>query len=384
MKPHHLPPASIYYFKARLRPLGNPVFWVSVMVLSSVTFFFWEIWSNPERLSPVTQPASNSETLNVDASSSADPNAVPATEGQTAQRSAEEQAIAEIEQLEALSRQVAPVSIDVSSRQQNSSATATDNSSAKLPAPKIGEIPELSTSTVSSQTNSYGIYIPKNPFDNPETKNLLFPSTDQSFYNPEINLNSPDGTAIADQQLHPLQSAIERHANDEIPFTPAVPRSRSQSEQLRPNASGILSSSELRPNAGDIISTPELRPSASDLTEVVPRQAGLSVNSSPTTTRYNPPPTNSYDYLVQSAPGSGVAPPVIPSNSPNAPVYDLRQRPPQMRNTTPENFNNFNYQGLQPARVAPSPFSENNRPQENIFEGYSRFDSFSNPYRENR
>ena len=397
MKPQNLPPAAIYYFKARLRPLANPVFWVSVMILSSGTFFLWELWTNPERLSTFTQPASDSQNLNFNASSASDANEVPTGEdrdGGTAELSAEEMAIAEIEQLEAIARQSTPLGLSVTPERKPGPRTQVNNSPPQAPtaANIAGLTPEFQPSPSPQQTNKFGIYIPQNPFSNQGGgETVSSPSADTFFYHPEIATTSPD--RIERQPVHPLQSAIERRSTNKIPFTPAVPQTQLTAEQLRPNAYGIVSSEELRPNADGRISSQELRPGATNLiaptsslsTEVVPQRTNVPANRSPNAARYTPPPTNSYDYLVQTAPGSGVSAPAIPSSSSVAPIYDLRGLPPQTISpqtgrANPENFNDFNYQGLEPSQLTPSPLSGNNPASENIFEGYSRINTFSDPW----
>ena len=44
-------PAYLRYLKARLQPLRQPRFWLSVMGFGLIVLFVWEYWKNPNWLS---------------------------------------------------------------------------------------------------------------------------------------------------------------------------------------------------------------------------------------------------------------------------------------------------------------------------------------------
>ena len=80
-----LPPASLRYFKARLKPLANPLFWAPPTILALLTVSIWQYQQHPEWLNTALDQPEAPPTATNQAPSN--PAVSPATEGFTSPNS---------------------------------------------------------------------------------------------------------------------------------------------------------------------------------------------------------------------------------------------------------------------------------------------------------
>lgn len=284
-------PASVRYLKARLRPLGRPAFWLSTAVMLGLALILWESVTNPDWLESLQTRLTNSEnaTRNQDQEAEELTTTADGTE-----LTAEELAIAaDIDNVSLLLSQLTPISV---------APTPQNNQPANTQPRRNSTSQQPNAPVTAEPANPFSLLTP--PVGNTQPTN---PATASQQSAPGTALSNPTPTATA--PVNTLQLALERNQGITTPSASGTVNSSVvtpgtlpvASEQLRPNAYGLIAAPS---QTTTIQSSPNLQPSASA-------------------------PTNSYEYLMQSAPNSkySVPSPVV------APVPASPKNP--LGNTTP-------------------------------------------------
>lgn len=308
----------------------------------------WEVGKNPDAIRSWLQNSDSSDVereLLADDEIEGDP--ITATSG----LSAAERAIAEVDELERLIKEL-DINITVNpDKPQSKSRASSRQKPSETSLLKLD--PKLQDQLADS--NEYP-GIAEETTDPP----LLPTPANTSFYNPSMSI---DTTKQKDENLpvHPLKSALERlsttNSTGRSP-TPVLPKPEVRPDELRPNAYGAIvpsqsPSNQLRPGAyGAIV------PSQSPSNQLRPSAYGAiapsTVGTPPTPGIYSPVPIDSYNYRVQTAPGEqkpfpyliapvgspGLTPqPGLPNRNPGV-TNNLYNQPQQQPLTTPASFYN--------------------------------------------
>lgn len=382
MKSHRLP-ASVRYFKARLRPATSPAFWITSLILSVVSLLLWEVWTNPQWLSQWSSPGRTSSAngdVVLPELIGDEVDTAPDEELEASDLSPEEAAIAaDMDNISVLLRDLNTVD----AAPDLSKADPSDLNTISVPkapsgnsSPQIGGLPNLEP-----QTNPFAVYSQNNPFSNlstASTSNGNSSGGNSLFALPiRTNLTGNEGSQTTNNTannapVNPLQSALERNTapNSNANANAAVNPSSTASDGLRPAAEGLIAPASQQLS---IPSTP--------INYVSP------VNSNPTVP-YTTPASNSYNYLTQTSPNPGLPPVTVPAPvspagaTPGLPNinYGTSLQTPNLQTGFNNQTPSFTSPGLQPSQLNSNtaPFSVNTRVPGRTLGG-GRINTFSNP-----
>ncbi|MGK7901268.1 MAG: hypothetical protein AB4352_07620 [Hormoscilla sp.] len=378
MKHDNRLPASIRYSLARLRPLMSPGFWGSTAMLLLAVLAVWEVGKNPDAIRSWLQ---NSDSSDVELELLADEEIEGDSITATSELSAAERAMAEVDELERLIKEL-DINITVNPEKPQSKSRA---SSRQKPSgtSSLTLDPQFQDQLVSTDELTY----PGVAEGTTDASKL----PDTGFYNPEMSI---DRTKPKDRNLpvHPLKSALERRlSTNSTPGrsqTPVLPKPEVRPDQLRPSAYGAIvpsqsDSKQLRPSAYGTKLRPQspstsdqLRPSAygAIAPEVLPSPSAVGRPETPGPSTYTPVPIDSYNYVMQTPPGGGPAVPYL-----IAPVGRPGLIPqPGLPNPNPGVANNLYNQPQQQPLTTPASLSNSTQEQTNRRDG-DPFDWFFNP-----
>lgn len=334
----------------------------------------WEVGKNPDGIRSLLQ---NSESSDVEQELSADDkiegDPITATSG----LSAAERAIAEVDELERLIKDL-DINITVNPDKPQSKSRASSRQKPSGTSPLTLE-PQLQEKL--GDSNEYPRVV-----EGTTNVPLLPTPADTSFYHPSTSI---DRSKPKDENLpvHPLKSALERLSTTNstgLSATPVLPKPEVRPDELRPGAYGAIApyqsaSEQLRPSAyGTIVpsqsASNQLRPGADGAIgrSALPSNSAIGKPQTPNT--YSPVPIDSYNYRVQTAPGEQKPFPYL-----IAPVGSPGLTPqPGLPNPNPGVTNNLYNQPQQQPLTTPVPFS-NSTQEQTIPRDGDIIDRFLNP-----
>lgn len=398
----HQPPAALRYFKARLRPLARPQFWLALTVLSLVGVFAAAYFTNPEQFAfgennQNAAPATGNGNQTVDTTLTPEEKAIAADIDNSAVL---EQDLLTIPSLQLTPETQKEQGLFDEFMKQRQANDGTGSSGSQQTQKSLAE---------QSLSNPFSI----KPQDTPSVVNPVVPN----LFNPGASAPNPANSTTQNPgsaTVNPLQSALDRQAGNNstlvnpngTPINPlqsaldrnptgnstiASPQTGTPTTQLPQNPNGLRQQDGLAnqlgtqfyPGATGQPTTPTSPYYSPNGYTPLPGQVNSPVSPVPNGTGYNLPPgytsnsINSYTYLNQPQNATGV--PVAPGN---AGQY-LPNTVPGSGLYNPGYNSNVANPGLQQPSAAqvqtqPPPFSvPNSIPGRNI--GGGRINTFSNP-----
>lgn len=371
-------PASMRYFKARLRPFTRPAFWGSLSVLSLIGLFAWEAWQhpdwlfkNPEEATPIADSTLSKE----DSAVAADIDSLPvliqeldsADVGIPATRSNQqtrEQGFLD----DFLNRQAA----EAAKASENTQATQNPSTVQLNPYEPLGQTQAPSNyygsnSGNQAATQRYGIGN-ANPVGSTPTPSVAPANPLQAALDRYVGTNP---TSVQNQTPTNTPGANTNSLGQRTQPTATVPGQATQSGT--PNYSTVPQvASPISPYTG----TSNYSNLSPQVVQPGSPYAGTPYGVAPAT---GANPVNSYTYLTQTAP---VPQPiqVQPFVPPVAPVTQGNYGVPVYQNGQPVNGvpNNFGASQIQPSQLGQSPFSVP-RAIPGRYIGGGQINTFSNP-----
>ncbi|MFB2916908.1 MULTISPECIES: hypothetical protein [Aerosakkonema] len=367
MSSSHRPPASLRYLKARLRPLTQPIVWVTIAFLSLVGFFTWAYFNHPEWLA-----------LNQEAETPTPSNAT--AEDQTL--SDEDKAIGvDIDNLSVLKKEISdsePLQLTPEEDQtelglfdefmkQKEAAINAEKSSDSSATEKLTAQPTTANPfALKSESSSNSSTVVSGNSFTPPSSNLGVGSAANSAKN--LNLPTTSNQNATLPSVSPLQSALDRLGNgskSSIPTPAGVSVSPLQSALDR-QGTGSKSTIQNPLQSGLDTAEASSKTGATSPSQASPDNLGQNATVKQTLTQ----PTSSYPGATgySSVPGQGYGQvsPVPGATSSNSYTYlnppqalpgvpSAVQVNPSLAPATPSNFGQSPFQNTAPANGFSNP-----------------------------